>query len=75
MLRLCDQLVIRGEEREELGRMTPGFWLQNRMDGAAILRQRTQGRERFREKIRFREVSFGLLGVKVLMGDQTVDIH
>ena len=35
----------------------------------AILSEGTQGRERFREMIRFGEVSFGPIGIKVLMGD------
>lgn len=44
------------------------------MNGAVILRQGTQGRERCREKINL-EVSFGLLGVEVLMGDSSGDSH
>ena len=43
--------------------------LGNWIDGAAILSEGTQGRERFREMIRFGEVSFGPIGVKMLMGD------
>lgn len=46
----------------------------NWIDGAANLREVTQGRERFQETIRFGEVSFGPIGVKVLMGDQSGDI-
>ena len=48
--------------------------LGNWIDGAAILSEGTQGRERFREVIRFGEVSFGPIGVKVLMGDPSGDI-
>ena len=48
--------------------------LGNWIDGAAILSEGTQGRERFREMIRFGEVSFGPIGVKVLMGDLSGDI-
>ena len=43
--------------------------LGNWIDGAAILSEGTQGRERFRKMIRFGEVSFGPIGVKMLMGD------
>lgn len=45
------------------------------MDGAAILREGTQGRERFREKIRFGEVHLGSVGVKGLMEDPSGNIH
>ena len=48
--------------------------LGNWIDGAAILSEGTQGRERFREMIRFGEVSFGPIGIKVLMGDPSGDI-
>ena len=48
--------------------------LGNWIDGAAILSEGTQGRERFRETIRFGEVSFGPIVVKVLMGDPSGDI-
>ena len=51
--------------------MVPGLWVGNWIDGAAILSEGTQGRERFREMIRFGEMSFGPIGVMVLMGDQS----
>ena len=51
--------------------MVPGLWVGNWIDGAAILSEGTQGRERFREMIRFGEMSFGPIGVTVLMGDQS----
>ena len=56
------------------GKMVPGLWVGNWIDSAAILSEGTQGRERFREMIRFGEVSFGPIGVKVLMGDLSGDI-
>ena len=46
----------------------------NWIDAAAILREVTQGREKFRETIRFGEVSFGPIGVKVLIGDPSGDV-
>ena len=46
----------------------------NWIDAAAILREVTQGREKFRETIRFGEVSFGPIGFKVLIGDPSGDI-
>ena len=49
--------------------------LGNWINGAAILSEGTQGRERFRKMIRFGEVSFGPIGVKVLMGNPSGDIY
>ena len=61
-------MVRRGKSE---GKMVPGLWVGNWIDGAAILSEGTKGRERFREMIRFGEMSFGPIGVKVLMGDQS----
>ena len=48
LLRLCDELSLRGAERgQREGRMIPGLWLGTLMDGAAILREGTRGRDFF----------------------------
>jgi len=46
LLRLCDELSLRGAERgQREGRMIPGLRLGTLMDGAAILREGTRGRD------------------------------
>lgn len=44
------------------------------MDNSTILREGTQGREKFRENIRFGEVSFGRVGLRCSR-DPSGDVH